>query len=208
VTSLARDLQSFYDAEATQRAGRDLGPFRTGLRDEFVALVRAEQRRNVLEVGCGPGRDAAALTSAGLTTVACDLSFAPLQLAVTRGVTAVQASMLTLPFATGRFAAAWTMSTFVHVPDAVVATAIGELVRVVEPGGLIGIGTWGGVDAEAVSDRDSIQPARLFCRRSHARWRLLLSEHGDVERFDAFDLGEQPAGWDYQFAIVRTPPSR
>ena len=207
MTSLARDLQSFYDAEATQRLGRDLGPFRTGLRDEFVALIRAEGRRTVLEVGCGPGRDAAALTAAGLTTIACDLSFGPLRLAAASGVTAAQASMLTLPFATGCFAAAWTMSTFVHVPDAMVTTAISELVRVVEPGGFIGMGTWGGVDSEAVSDRDSIQPARLFCRRSHVRWRRLLGEYGDVERFDTFDLGEQPAGWDYQFAIVRTPRS-
>jgi SAM-dependent methyltransferase len=167
--------------------------------------VGGERRRTVIEVGCGPGRDAAALAGAGLTTLACDLSFGPLRLAAERGVAAVQASMLTLPFATGRFAAAWTMSTFVHVPDAVVATAISELVRVVEPGGPIGIGTWGGVDAEAVSDRDSIRPARLFCRRSHSRWRDLLGEHGVVERFDAFVLDDEPAGWDYQFAIVRTP---
>lgn len=203
--SLARDLQSYYDAEATQRASRDLGPLRTALRDEFVALTDRERRRTVIEVGCGPGRDAAALATSGLMPVACDLSFGPLRLAADRRVAAVQASMLALPFATGGFAAAWTMSTFVHVPDALLADAIDELVRVVEPGAPIGIGTWGGVDAEAVSDRDTIRPARLFCRRSHDRWRRLLGDHGNVERFDALVVDAEPPGWDYQFAILRTP---
>lgn len=205
MTSLARDLQAYYDAEAADRAVRELGPMRAARRDEFASALRAEGRRSVLEVGGGPGVDAQALMAGGFDVVMVDLSFGPAQLARAAGVSVAQASMLALPFPAGCVDAAWTMSTFVHLPDAMVDEAVAELMRPVVPGGLVGIGTWGGVDDESPGALDTIGPPRLFCRRTHERWRTTLEGHGRLERFDVHRFDGAEEGWDYQFAIVRTP---
>lgn len=207
MASLDDDLRAYYDAEAEQRAARDPGPMRTVLRDRFVQRLRDEGLHRIVECGGGTGHDAAGFARDGVTVVSTDLTFRPLAVSRGRGTTVVQASMLALPFSDDGFDAAWTMSTFVHIPDDRVDRALGELVRVVAPGGLIGVGTWGGPDAQLVSDRDVIQPPRLFCRRRHVRWREMLGRHADVVAFSTHDTPDTVGtDWSYQFAVLRTRP--
>ncbi|MGH3682807.1 MAG: class I SAM-dependent methyltransferase [Natronosporangium sp.] len=114
---LAADLAAYYDQEAAARAARELDPERVARRAEFLALLRAERRRMVLEVGTGPGRDATAFIAAGLAVGGVDRSREHVRLARLAGVDAYQASVLAMPFPARRFDAGWTMSTLVHVPD-------------------------------------------------------------------------------------------
>lgn len=200
------DLRAYYDAEAAQRAARDPGPMRTALRDDFVRRLRHDGRHRVVECGGGTGHDAVGFARDGVDVVSTDLTHGPLAIGRDRGVAVVQASMLALPFADGEFDGAWKMSTFVHITDERVDQALGELVRVVAPGGLIGIGTWGGADEEVVSDRDVIQPPRLFCRRRHDRWRATLGRHAEVIELTIHDTDETiGTDWGYQFAVLRSP---
>ena len=60
-----RDLVTCYDKEVRDRAGRELPAPRVAWREEFVALLAAERRGSVLEVGAGPGRDGVAFAAAG-----------------------------------------------------------------------------------------------------------------------------------------------
>ncbi|MFV0308253.1 MAG: class I SAM-dependent methyltransferase [Desertimonas sp.] len=204
--SLDDDLRAYYDAEAEQRAARDPGPMRTALRDGFVRRLRDEGRDRIVECGGGTGHDANGFAGDGIDVVSTDLTHRPLAISRDRGTAVVQASMLALPFVAHEFAAGWTMSTFVHITDDRVDRALDELVRVVEPSGLIGIGTWGGRDSQFVSDRDVLQPPRLFCRRRNDRWREMLGRHAEVLEFTTHDTDETAGtDWGYQFAVLRTP---
>jgi SAM-dependent methyltransferase len=88
----------------------------------------------VLEVGCGLG-DFTALVAAetGATVVAVDISPRMVELARSRGVDARLGDVQELPFADACFDVAIAGWMLYHVPD--LPRAIGELARVLRPGG-------------------------------------------------------------------------
>lgn len=204
--AVERDLAQYYEQEAATRAERDIDPQRVAARHRFIRLVG--RSASVLEVGIGPGRDAAAFVGAGLDVCGVDLAHAHTRFAARTGAAPAVASVRALPFATATFDAVWSMSTLMHVPNAAIAAALTEVRRVLRPGAPAAIGVWGGTNVEAHHDADAFDPPRLFSRRSDQRWRDLLSILGDVEEFAHW--GDSQGGGEhwYQWAVVRRSSDR
>ncbi len=200
VAAVESALAAYYEQEAVARAARALDPQRVAARDRFVARI-AGGRPRLLEVGIGPGRDAAAFVAAGIPVAGVDLALDHARRAGTTGAAAVVATVRRLPFADDAFGALWTMSTLMHVPDAAIAGALAELRRVLAPGALAAIGVWGGPDVEHHLDGE-FDPPRFFSRRSEARWRSLLATLGSVEDFATW--AHRADDFCYQWAVVRT----
>jgi SAM-dependent methyltransferase len=192
------DTARYYDAEGDLRCNRPLDERRVAARATFLALL--DPARRVLEIGSGPGRDAAAFMAAGHRYAAVDLSYGHAQRCHATGAPAAQASVRHLPFATGALDAVWTMSTLMHVPDVAIDAALGEIRRVLAPGGVLAAGVWGGADAVDWDERATGR--RLFARRTDERWRSMLARVGEVERYETWT---SPNDTDtYQYAIVRS----
>ncbi|MEM7286428.1 MAG: class I SAM-dependent methyltransferase [Actinomycetota bacterium] len=194
------DLRAYYDQDAHVRSERELYGMRVELREMFLGRLGPTPQR-VLEVGCGPGKDATAFVAAGHRHVGVDLSAVHARYTLEAGAPALQASLLSLPVATASVDAAWSMSTYMHVPTDMIDAAVAELCRVVRPGGLIGIGTWGGTGVEAVLDGDRFDPPRFFALRTHAHVRSLYERHGEIDHWETGPPGSD--GWEYQFAVFR-----
>lgn len=126
-----------YETEAGLAVRRDAqARFRNGPDgfDTALAAVAEGDPRRVLEVGCGMGQFAervARETSAEV--VATDLSQRMVQLAASRGLDAQPADVQALPFGDGEFDCAVANAMLYHVGD--LECALGELHRVLEPGG-------------------------------------------------------------------------
>ena len=199
-TEVERSLATYYDAEAADRAERDLDPERVEVRTEILATLRPGQR--LLEIGVGPGRDAATFASAGLHVTGIDLSFEHARLASSVGARTAVASVRGLPFAAASFDVVWTMSTLMHVPSTAIVGALAEVRRVLVPGGRLVAGVWGGSDLEDHLDNGRFGPPRLFSRRSDESWQAMLTRDvGAIEEFRTWARGFDPF-W-YQFAVVR-----
>ena len=198
------DLIAYYDAEARGRHRVGHGDLRQSLRDRFAEMLRCDRRVRLLDVGSGPGLDTEAWHRDGFEVVGLDLAQGNVALLQEQRLVGVAGSLYNLPFRTDSFDALWTMSTFVHVPDERFDEAITEMVRVVSPGALLAIGTWGGLDFEGVREFGDLRPYRFFSLRSHDRWRQLLAEHGELVILDTFESSGSH-GWEYQFAVVRAP---
>jgi len=205
VGPLEDDLARYYDNEAPSRRDRPLTPQRVQHRARFARLLRDEGRVHLLDVGTGPGIDAAAFSGEGLQVTGIDLS--PVAVAMCReaGVDAHVGSVLDLPFADATFDAVWTMSTLLHVPDASIHRALAELVRVCRPGAPVAIGVWAGDDVEGPSTFDEVDPPRFFSFRSERRLRELLVAHGELEELSA--LLEDERDGTYHVARLRRPAS-
>jgi SAM-dependent methyltransferase len=199
---LDRDLIAYYDAEARGGHRTLHGELRHTLREQFAAELRTAGFTRLVDVGAGPGLDTELWRDGGFDVVGLDLAHENARRMRERDLLAVTGSLYTLPFRTHSFDALWTMSTFVHVPHARFDEAIAEMIRVVRPSGLLGIGTWGGRDFEGVPEFGDIRPYRFFSLASHDRWRDMLARQATVTSFHTY-VPPDSAAWHYQFAVLR-----
>jgi 2-polyprenyl-6-hydroxyphenyl methylase/3-demethylubiquinone-9 3-methyltransferase len=93
--------------------------------------------RRVLDLGCGKGRFARRLAEAGAIVVGIDLSAAMLAEADAAGFGRVRGSARRLPFGVAAFDAVVAVEVFEHL--AAIDAVLGEVRRVLRPGGIVAI---------------------------------------------------------------------
>jgi SAM-dependent methyltransferase len=192
-----QELRSFYDGEVSRRAARELDPERVSRRERFIGLLAARGCRNMLEIGCGPGRDGVHFVRAGVEYVGVDLAPKAVEHCRRLGLRAEQASVLDLPFADASFDAGWTMSTLVHVAGDDLPAALGEIARVLRRGAPLAVGLWGG------TPREGPHGARFFAIRSDDDVRRALEAIGSIEAFETWPHPDDDAELHYQLVRVR-----
>ena len=151
--SLWREPQGFDEGRARTLAERAL-ELRGRAEDEvraraaYLDLLNLAPGERVLDIGCGSGvvtRDLARRVGAGGSVVGLDPSAALLTVAAELADDAGLAGRITwregdaraLPFDDGAFDAAVAVTALCHIPDG--EHAVPELVRVVRPGGRVGV---------------------------------------------------------------------
>ncbi len=144
----------------------------------FLSLVGPEPQ--VLDVGCGTGRDMAWLEAQGARVTGIDLSRGMLAQARphVRG-DLLPGDMRHLPFPTGTFAGVWCMAALLHLPKAEAPVAVAEMRRVLRPGGVMHLSLQEG-DGEAwerVPYRSDLIE-RFFARYAHDETCALLERPG------------------------------
>lgn len=197
-----QDLIAYYTGELQSRVDRDLPGPRVARRTAYLEQLHDEGRGTVLEIGCGPGRDGAAIAVAGFTYTGVDLSPASVEACRALGLHAEVASVLELPFADATFDAGWTMSTLLHVADEDLDQALGEIARVLRPGAPLAVGLWGDVTASehVWEDGKGYGPGRFFSIRPDDGVRSVLEQYGEVEQWATWD---DDRAMHYQWAVLR-----
>ncbi len=101
--------------------------------DGFVAALPAGAV--VADVGCGPGRDLAALRSRGLRAFGFDLSTGMLRASGLSGV--VLADMTKSPIGPGTLDGIWCAAAFLHIPRELSAATLAGFAAALRPGGAL-----------------------------------------------------------------------
>lgn len=190
------DLKAFYSVEMEDRVGRALDPERAERVRAFADHLRSSGARTVLEVGCGAGNDGLVLSGSGCAYTGVDLTPAAVRICRDRGLDAVEASAVDLPFADDSFDAAWSMSTLMHLPADGLAQALSELRRVVRSGCTVEIGVWG----HRIPGERTRPDGRYFRHRSDEQLQEELRVLGPVVAFDTWKWDAE--GKHYQWARV------
>lgn len=195
------DLRSYYEREAALDLRRSRTGIRVEIRTEFVELLRNEGRSRLLELGCGPGHDAAAFLEAGIATIGLDLAVGNAKLGADRGVQIVAGSIAATPFHEDSFDAGWSMSTLMHVPEPEVEAVVAHMVRPLRAGAPLMVGLWGGERRDETDTTHLPGERRLFSLRPFERNAELLSAAGSIETREI--RGTSPEGWDYHTFLIR-----
>ncbi|WP_181763576.1 class I SAM-dependent methyltransferase [Streptomyces albidus (ex Kaewkla and Franco 2022)] len=141
------DTRASYDADATSYADEvrtllERLPPERDVMALFAERVRAAGGGPVADVGCGPGRITAHLTSLGVDAFGIDLS--PRMIEVARhehpGLRFEVGSMTQLGLADGSLAALIAWYSIIHVPDDAIGAVLAGFRRVLRPGGLLLLG--------------------------------------------------------------------
>ena len=196
------DLRSYYEEEARLGLRDRVSDYRRDLRDAYAALLTGEERRRVVDFGAGPGEDVRAFAAHGLEAVGVELAHANCVRARSVAARLVQASLTALPLRPRSFDAGWSMAVLMHLPEAQVSTALGEMTTALRPGAPLRIGLWGGTLGLVIGDEKIPGQRRPFHLRPLERNHTLLSQAGTVEDTECrSDFGGD--GWEWQLFRIR-----
>jgi SAM-dependent methyltransferase len=185
-----RGLKNRYITELRNRAIRE-------------SLARAGHHGAIVDFGCGTGGIAASLSAPDTPIVGIDISMGLLRRTGERTLAGpavfVQYDGTRLPLADASIGAAVTYVVLTHImDDPALATTLGELHRVLRPGGMV-------VAIEQVRRRPTIDPVVWQHRRTIAGYSALFRAAGfELAGADVIRYGRMPTTYALRFGLV--PP--
>ena len=184
-----RNVEAYDGAVAERAAGEAyLQPWKLTEHESFEQRLADAGHRTIIEIGAGTGVHSRRFADAGYDVLATDPSPAMIAHCAARGLQTQQTDVIGLRLDEPRDAA-FAMNSLLHVPRALLGTALGTIRRALVPGGLCYVGIYGGEAREGVVDEDGYEPKRWFASHSDeemvaAAW----SVYGLVD-FHVVDLG-------------------
>ena len=116
-----------------------MAALRAELLSEFVALLKAEGRRDVLGLNCAGGADGLHFVQSGIHFTGVDPSEENVHSARARGLDVAVARAASLPFANSVFPSAWAADALAGLPPEQWPGVVRELERVTAPGAPIAV---------------------------------------------------------------------
>ena len=140
VSDPVTDTVRRYDEFAEDYADHWLNPAAMSYQREFFAInLLGLPEPRVLDLGCGPGRDAKFFAARGCRVTGIDLSPAFLDIAqsLVPRVDFAEMDLRRLAFADGSFHGVWACASLLHIPHGQGLAAMKELARVMLPGAFL-----------------------------------------------------------------------
>lgn len=136
-TDPVRKTVQRYGALAEEYASHWLDPSAMARQREFFSMNLVGPR--VLDLGCGPGRDAKSFREMGLEVTGIDLSSKLLDIAqsLVPRVGFTRMDMRRLGLASGSFHGVWACASFLHIPRQEAPATMEEIFRVLISGGFL-----------------------------------------------------------------------
>jgi SAM-dependent methyltransferase len=197
-------LRAAYDAKVDARDQHETEPWKEVERARFLALLRAEARQTLVDIGAGPGTHGAYFRDSGLEVTCVDLSPAMVERCREHGLTAYNQDVLHLELPV-RFDAAFAMNSLLHTPPADLERALERVRAALVPGGVFYLGQYGGVAFEGPWLGDSYEPPRYFSRLTDDELTRRAGQVFTVEEFRAVDVGASPDFGHFQALLLRVP---
>ena len=146
-------------AEEYAKNVQNLHPKTAG--DKFVKYALG---KDILDIGCGSGRDARIFTSKSFNVTGIDLSEKMVSISKRTSPKSdfVVMDMLNLGLREESFDGVWSLASLLHLPKSKTREAIEETYRVLKTGGVLYIGVKQGTGEELIEDKRYSQKINKF----------------------------------------------
>jgi SAM-dependent methyltransferase len=131
-------------------------------RDRFLAALQNENKKKLLEIGAGTGRDSKYFQDQGFDVVCIDLSPTMIELCRQKGLTALVMDMANLDFPEYSFEAVYALNSLLHLTKEEFPEILKRISGLLSSGGLFYMGVYGGYEYEGVWEKDHYTPKRFF----------------------------------------------
>ena len=200
------NLRETYNKYARERETYAMAYWKAELRSNFLSLLQKENKKTLLEVGAGTGRDSKFFQDQGLDVVCIDLSPAMVELCRQKGLTAYVMDVADIQFPSGSFDAVYSMNSLLHLTKAEFSQVLRNIDRLLKPEGVVFIGIYGGRDHEGVWENDSYHPKRFFSFFTDEHLKQEASRVFEIISFES--IHPQPEDdLDFQWLMLRKKDS-
>ncbi len=201
---IADGIRDFYDRDVERRDAGTYPEWKRAARGRFLELLQDEGRTRLLEVGAGTGRDALFFQDHGLRVVATDLSPAMVRRCRDKGLSAHVMDILAPDLPAGSFDAIHALNCLLHVPGRDLPVALTALRELVAPGGLLFVGTYGGIEREGRWPDDG---GRFFAYHTDEFMERAATRCFEIISFERVPLPEEDVEFHFQaITLRRTDP--
>jgi ubiquinone/menaquinone biosynthesis C-methylase UbiE len=183
-------LKQAYNHFAEHRDKGSMEPWKYQERENVLQRLKDEGKVSLLEIGAGTGRDSLYFHQQGLRVVSVDFSEEMVRLCKEKGLEARCMDFHHLDFEDQSFDAVYALNCLLHVPKANIDQVLGEIRRVLKPGGLSFCGVYGGQDTEGIWEKDFYEPKRFFSMYLDEDLVKVVERWFLVEHFHTVSMGE------------------
>jgi SAM-dependent methyltransferase len=155
-------MRQAYDNHAQEREASTMQDWKLSERDKFLCRLQREQKKTLLEIGAGTGKDGQYFQEHGLAVTCVDLSPVMVALCVQKGLNALVMDSSDLRFPEASFDAVYAMNSLLHLPKAELPAVLRRIDGLLKPGGVFFLGVYGGYESEGIWEKDSYRPQRFF----------------------------------------------
>jgi ubiquinone/menaquinone biosynthesis C-methylase UbiE len=179
-------------AEAFEKATRICSDF---LEPKMQFFINCLSGKKVLDLGCGPGRDALQFKQRGINSVCIDISPEMIRLCKQKGLDAYVMDIENMTFADNSFDGVWAVTSLLHFPKSSLDGLLVKVKRVLRQEGLFFISMKEGASEGFLRSAKYPGAKRFFALYHNSELRAALTKHFYIidsykEKLgDAFFLG-------------------
>ncbi|MBI2850808.1 MAG: class I SAM-dependent methyltransferase [Chloroflexi bacterium] len=196
------DLRKAYDLNAQQRDSGATEDWKIQERAKVLSMLQREDKRSLLEIGAGPGRDSRFFQDQGFDVVCIDLSPEMVRLCRKKKLNARVMDMTDLQFSANSFDAVYALNSLLHLTKAELPAVLNKISEIMKPSGLFYLGIYGGYEFEGVWEDDKYVPKRFFSYYSDDHTLQLVTTVFDILSFYPVMTSRQ-ANLHFQSLILR-----
>lgn len=189
IIDIKSSLKQTYNNHAQEREKNEMQEWKARPRQTFLTLLQKENKRTLLEIGAGHGRDSKFFKDNNLEVVAVDLSDEMVKLCREKGIEAYEHDFYNLSGINRRFDAVWAMNCLLHVEKDRLGSVLNEISLVLNTSGLYFMGVYGGFDEEGIWEDDTYTPKRFFSFYTDDSILKVVKNYFDIVRFEKIDTG-------------------
>jgi SAM-dependent methyltransferase len=188
------NLIEAYNKHAADREAYTVESWKLELRDDFLSLIREENKSSLLEIGSGAGKDSLFFQESGLDVKCIDLSPELVKICQQKGLDARVMDMTALSFPEESFDMVYALNSLLHIPKKDLPTVLENIQTVLKPNGLFYMGVYGSEnESERIWENDSYTPKRFFAFYSDEHLQEITSQYFELVSFKKITFeGNQP----------------
>jgi SAM-dependent methyltransferase len=195
-------LRRAYDCKVAERSGKEIAPWKMIETCNFLSLLQAEKKTDLLEIGAGTGTYGKFFQEHAMRVTCTDLSSEMVRHCREKGLTAHEMDFMNLDFPPNTFDAVFAMNCLLHVPKEILPLVLDSLHRLMRQNGLFYWGQYGGMDREGPWEEDHYEPKRFFALYLDDDLREIAGRTFEVVSFRRIELADE-SGMHFQALTLR-----
>jgi SAM-dependent methyltransferase len=191
---LKNNLIESYNHHARERDAYVMDAWKVEERANFLALLQSKNKKSLLEIGAGTGKDSKFFQDTGMNVTCIDLSPEMIKLCQQKGLSAQVMDMTELDFPPNSFDAVYSLNSLLHIPKAEFRIVLENVKQVLKSSGLFYLGVYGSDEEfEDIWEEDAYRPKRFFSFHTDQNIQKTTSEIFELRYFKRIPMsGNHP----------------